>query len=86
MTISENEKKPSPSDEKRKRDQLAILEKMARRVPDAQGVGCFLCRLFIEDFEKHGKLTDHPYDLNGKGTFPASGKVRHLEIELASGA
>ena len=85
MTNSASEGKPlSPSEKKRENDRLRMLAALRKRIPDEQGVGCFLCRLFVEDFEKNGKLTDHPYDANGKGLFPVAGKTRHLQLELIS--
>ena len=45
---------------------------------------CFLCAWTLQDLRIHGKLTDWPIDFNGKGQFPASGKLCHLELEQAS--
>jgi len=42
---------------------------------------CFLCRLISEDIDKNGKLTGHPLDWGGSGTFPVEGKIRHLKLE-----
>lgn len=59
---------------------------LRKRVPDAAGTGCFLCRLIVEDFDQNGRLTDHPKDAMGKGCFPYDGKTFHIRLELASGS
>lgn len=84
MNSSDRKTEPSPQDLKVERDRRAIIDKLRMRIPDKAGVGCFLCRMIVEDFDQSGKLTDAPYDLNGKGTFPFSGKRDHIRIELLS--
>lgn len=82
--MGDEKKPPSPSEKKKESDRRKIIAALRRRIPDEEGVGCFLCRLFVKDFEKNGKLTDHPYDANGKGLFPAASKVEHLRLEMMS--
>lgn len=55
---------------------------LAGRIPVADGPGCFCCRLIWEDLERHGKLTGYPFDFVGSGTYPVTGKVLHLAVEL----
>jgi hypothetical protein len=55
------------------------------RAPDADGVGCSLCRMTLEDLEKNGRLTGWPKDALGSGTFPVEGKILHLAVELDVG-
>lgn len=59
-------------------------EMQVRVVADQMKEICFLCRWILEDLRLNGKLTDWPFDSNDKGQFPASGKVRHLELEQMS--
>lgn len=42
---------------------------------------CFLCRWILEDVKQNGKLTGYPTDHSGAPQFPASGKLRHIELE-----
>jgi hypothetical protein len=46
--------------------------------------GCFLCKLILEDQEKHGKLTGYPFDFTKNGTFPIEAKVVHIKLERRS--
>ena len=69
-----------PADVELSPSTIAVLQ---RRKVNAAGVGCFLCSLILEDFEKHGKLTWHPKDTStGEAGFPINGKLDHLELEL----
>lgn len=56
---------------------LAIVDPGRRRL-------CFLCKWIYEDIQKNGELTDYPINFDGKGEFPVSGKLLHLELEKAS--
>lgn len=79
-----SEEQKSPRDlveEKRANDRTRIIDALRPRATDEQGVGCFLCAWIISDFERNGKLTDFPYDLNDKGIFPYLGKVAHIRLE-----
>lgn len=51
--------------------------------PEGNQVGCFVCRLVLEDLVKHGKLTDkHPEkSFDGSTAFPALSKKIHLGLE-----
>ena len=72
----------SPQDLKKEKDRRQIIEAMRKRVPAAgSGIGCFLCKLIVEDFDQNGKLTSGPKDFNGHGIFPYEGKVEHIKIE-----
>lgn len=65
-------------------EQLEVLkEKLRARCPNAQDVGCHLCRWILEDLEKNGTLTNkHPEPcVDGKPHFPVEGKVKHLILE-----
>lgn len=77
-------KSQTPQDQKRERDRRQIIETLRRRAPSEAGVGCFLCKLIVEDFDLHGTLTGHPKDSNGHGIFPQVGKAEHIRLELAS--
>lgn len=64
--------------------QLSILkDKLLDRVPNADGVGCFLCRLILGDLAKNGSLTQGFPEIcsDGKPNFPVEGKVAHLKLE-----
>lgn len=56
---------------------------LASRVPDAQDVGCILCKFILDDLEKNGRLTNkHPEPcFDGTPVFPVTGKLKHLQIE-----
>ena len=56
---------------------LAIVEPGRRRL-------CFMCKWIYEDIQKNGELTDYPMDAMGKGQFPVSGKLLHLDLEKTS--
>lgn len=67
------------------KDTLAFVKKkagdlMKKRIPD-DARGCQLCRMIVEDFTLHKKLTGWPLDTFEKGTFPVEAKVRHIEVE-----
>ncbi len=81
MNSTEKSRAPDPAEEKKERDRARIIEALRGRVPDGQGVGCFLCQWIVLDFEKNGKLTDFPYDSNNKGLFPYLGKIAHIRFE-----
>lgn len=74
----------SPQDLKKERDRRLIIDSLRVRIPDQAGVGCFLCRLIVEDFDLNGTLTNHPKDSNGQGIFPYQGKAEHIRLELAT--
>jgi hypothetical protein len=57
-----------------------IRERLKLRVPNDQGVGCFLCRLILEDLED-GKLTGMIIDLQKQPVFPRGGELAHLRLE-----
>lgn len=61
----------------------ALKEKLRARVPDKDGVGCFLCKWILEDLEKNGTLTKgYPEtSIDGKPLFPIEGKAEHLALE-----
>jgi hypothetical protein len=60
-----------------------LKAKLKPRIPNQDGVGCFLCKWIHEDLEKNGKLTDvhPPKNIDGSTLFPADGKKRHLVLE-----
>jgi len=74
----------SPQDLKRERDRLEIVAFLRKRSSEGNGVGCFLCKWIVEDFELFGTLTDYPKDYNGHGVFPYRGKAGHIKLELAT--
>jgi hypothetical protein len=71
----------SPQDLKRERDRARLIDALRPRVPSAAGVGCFCCKLIVEDFDLHGELTGHPKDSNGQAVFPRVGKLEHIRLE-----
>jgi hypothetical protein len=59
-------------------EQIERLKPLLKaRIPDQDGVGCFLCKWIYEDIEKNGSLTDYPKG----GQFPVPGKQQHLKLE-----
>lgn len=60
-----------------------LMRRLKPRIPDQNGVGCFLCKWIHEDLEKNGKLTDAhpPKNIDGSTLFPADGKKKHLVLE-----
>jgi hypothetical protein len=61
----------------------ALKEKLRGRVPNADDVGCILCRHILDDLEKHGTLTNKVPQpcFDGKPHFPVEGKAKHLYLE-----
>ena len=57
-----------------------ILSDETKALLESEVEKCFLCRIILEDFATNGKLTGHPNDIFGKGTFPVESKIRHIEI------
>jgi len=78
----EKQRRPTRTEEKEESDRKKIIQFLKGRIPNADGVGCFLCRLITEDFEKNGRLTEWPLDFNDKGTFPRTGKILHIRAEV----
>jgi hypothetical protein len=65
-------------------EQIGILkEKLRLRVPNADGVGCFLCKWTLGDLEQNGTLTKGYPEISsdGKPIFPIEGKAEHLILE-----
>jgi hypothetical protein len=58
-------------------------EHSALEIAASQSEKCFLCKWIAEDLRKNGKLTGYPEDGMGAGTFPATGKEKHIAIERA---
>lgn len=75
------EPREAPENKKRENDRRKIIGQLRGRIPDASGVGCFLCLWIVLDFEASGRLTDWPYDSNDKGLFPYLGKIAHIRLE-----
>lgn len=65
------------------REMDLLKEKLKLRVPDADGRGCYLCRLILEDLQKHGTLTKGYPEIciDGKPLFPVEGKTEHMILE-----
>lgn len=61
-----------------------VLSPATKVLLERRANGCFLCRFILEDQEKHGKLTDYPFDFEQKGIFPLRGKCIHVQLEQAS--
>jgi hypothetical protein len=80
MSSKSAEKNPSP-EERRQRERDRILLELKRRSPNADGIGCFLCKWIAEDIEKNGAMTGYPIDHLGGPVFPRQGKVAHLRLE-----
>lgn len=61
----------------------ALRDKLLDRVPNADGVGCFLCRWILGDLAKNGMMTAGYPEIcvDGKPQFPLEGKVLHLMLE-----
>ena len=57
------------------------MGEIRKRVPDAAGIGCFLCKWILEDLTVSPKLTGYPLDSNGAAIFPRAGKIDHLKLE-----
>ena len=58
-----------------------IIEKLRLRVPDSNGVGCFLCRGILEDLVDDGKLTGALCGEYGHPSLPREGELAHLKLE-----
>lgn len=64
------------------RDRLdAIIERLKKRAPNAEGVGCVLCKHILGDLLDDGELTGSLRDAHGQPTFPRSGELAHLRLE-----
>lgn len=64
--------------------QLNVLkDQLLDRVPNAEGVGCFVCKWILGDLAKNGSLTAGYPEIctDGKPLFPAEGKAAHLKLE-----
>ncbi len=81
MNSTEKRTEPRTEDGKAEGERARILSAIRARATSPEGAGCFLCSWIVEDFEKNGKLSDYPYDSNGKGIFPYLGKVAHIRLE-----
>jgi hypothetical protein len=81
MISSDEKKLTETQDARRKKQRDWILSEVRKRIPDAKGVGCFLCKLIYEDLERNPKLTGYPNDANGASIFPRAGKIEHLKLE-----
>jgi hypothetical protein len=81
MSLNEGEKKQSPRDEKVKKQREWIVSELKKKIPDAHGVGCFLCKWIVEDLARGGPLTGYPFDANGAPIFPRGGKIEHIKHE-----
>jgi hypothetical protein len=65
-------------------DVLSVLkDRLLDRVPNADGVGCFLCKHILGNLAKNQMLTAGFPEVfaDGKPLFPLEGKVLHLMIE-----
>jgi hypothetical protein len=60
---------------------MALKEELQKRVPDANDVGCFMCRLILEDLKEDGRLTGAILDLHRQPVFTRSGQFAHLKLE-----
>lgn len=70
--------------EKPGKDEEIVLSQKTRDLLERRKEGCFLCRFVLEDEKKHGKLTSYPLDGEGKGQFPVSAKMIHVQLEQNS--
>ena len=61
----------------------ALRSFLRSRIPVGDGPGCFCCRLIVEDLESNDRLTGHPVDALGAGTYPVDGKILHLAVEFS---
>ena len=60
---------------------LKILrEQLRARVPNGDGVGCFLCQRILQDLED-GKISGVLPDAHGNQIFPREGELAHLQLE-----
>jgi len=67
--------------EKPKKGEEICLSQETRDLLASRVNGCFLCRFILEDEKKHGKLTEYPFGLDGKGQFSVEAKVNHVSVE-----
>jgi hypothetical protein len=81
MNSSDEKKRAEIQDARRTKQRDWILSEIRKRIPDAKGVGCVLCKLIYEDLEQNPKLTGYPNDANGAPIFPRAGKIEHLKLE-----
>ncbi len=58
-----------------------ITDRLRKRVPDGEGVGCILCKWILEDLLDDGKLSGTLMDAHNQPTFPRSGELAHLQLE-----
>jgi hypothetical protein len=67
----------------REKELNSLKAKLQLRVPNAEGVGCVLCRHILADLEKFGALTNKIPEpsFDGKPHFPVEGKAQHLYLE-----
>lgn len=61
----------------------ALKVKLRGRTPNADGVGCCLCKWILQDLEQNGTLTKGYPEIciDGKPLFPVEGKTAHLILE-----
>lgn len=68
-------------EEHKKKQREWIISELKRKVPNQDGVGCFLCKWIVEDLARGGPLTGWPFDSNGGAIFPRAGKIDHIRLE-----
>ncbi len=58
-----------------------ITDRLRKRVPDGDGVGCILCKWILDDLLADGRLSGAMPDAHKTPTFPRSGELAHLQLE-----
>ncbi len=58
-----------------------IIDRLRKRVPDGEGVGCILCKWILDDLLDDGKLSGAIPDAHNQPVFPRSGELAHLQLE-----
>ncbi len=58
-----------------------ITDRLRKRVPNADGIGCILCKWILGDLLDNGKLSGTFPDAHKQSMFPRSGELAHLQLE-----
>lgn len=58
-----------------------LKDALLGRVPNADGVGCVLCKMILQDVARNSRLTGAIFDFHEKPEFSPEGMVKHLLLE-----
>ena len=59
----------------------ALRDTLQKRSPDSRGIGCYMCRLILEDLDDGGRLNGVLPDFHNHPDFPRKGELAHLKLE-----